>query len=376
LFNKPEEEIRRMVESETSVAQAIGGGSRHLWRPSAVAAAGPAGLRMIVTVGWLLCGSGVNASEVNTFYCAGSEPLWEMSVQAGEGRFGTILDGARSVTGVPEPAAGGEPGWRGRASDDVELLLRFEAGACATPLLNGAAQHRALLVIGGAARLSGCCRLALDGVPVADGARPSEPRPAPSGMVARVRAEPGNMVNVRARPAMVRGNVVTKLPAGASIQVAGAGLHDGDLWYRVQLPDAADGGWIKGDLVELVAVPSDEARDSWDMSLELIPAIDRCLEQITTQPALITKASRDATGVVAVRLMDAEGRRWACSGDRNGSATPHVTPVQSGERLSGEFRPLFLRAPDEPTRNPCYRHEPLQDRTGQIVGWLSFGLCS
>jgi hypothetical protein len=299
-----------------------------------------------------------------------------MSVQAGEGRFGTMLDGTRSVAGAPEPASGGGPGWRGRAADDVELLLRFEAGACANPLLNGAARHRALLVIGGAARLSGCCRLALDGVPVADGARRPELGPTPSGMAARVLAGPGNMVNVRARPALVRGNVVTKLPAGASIQVAGAELHEGDLWYRVQLPDAADGGWIMGDLIELVAVPSHEARVSWEMRLELIPAIDRCLEQVTARPALITKASREATGVVAVRLLDAEGNRWACSGDRNGSATSDLNPVERGERLSGEFRPLFLRAPDEPTRDPCYRHEPLHDGTGQIVGWLSFGLCS
>ena len=102
-------------------------------------------------------------------------------------------------------------------------------------------------------------------------------------MAARVHAEPGNMVNVRERPALVRGNVVTKLPAGASVRVAGAELHDGDLWYRVQLPEAR-GGWIRGDLIELAAAPSHEARDSWQMRLELIPAIDRCLEQVTARP--------------------------------------------------------------------------------------------
>jgi uncharacterized membrane protein len=331
---------------------------------------------MIATVAWLFSGARAGASEVDTFYCAGSEPIWEISVQAGQGRFGTILDGARALVGAPQAMPGGEPGWRGQASDGVELLLRFETAACTNPLLQEPARYQALMVIGGAAQLSGCCRLALNGAAVADGGSQSTPGEAPPAMAARVRAAPGNMVNVREHPVLIPGNVLTKLPAGTGVELAGAEIHQGELWYRVRLAGTAGVGWIRGDLIEQAAAsPPDEAQASWQMRPELIPAIDRCLEEVTARPALVTKAYGDAMGAVGVRLMDAEGRRWACTRGA-GSAEPELNLVEGTDRLPGEFRPLFLRAPDEPTRDPCYRHEPLHDGAGQIVGWLSFGLCS
>ena len=331
---------------------------------------------MLAAVAWLFCGSGADAGEAGAFYCAGSEPLWEVSVQAGKGQFGTVLEGTRALVGRAEVTPGGEPGWRGRASDGVELLLSFETAACTNPLLREPVRHRALLVVGGTARLSGCCRLAADGVAVADDGRRPASGAAPAEILARVRAEPGNMVNVREEPALVHGNVVTKLPAGAHVDIADAEIHAGELWYRVRLAGAAGVGWIRGDLVEPAVAQPDGAQASWQMRLELIPAIDRCLEKMTAHPALVTKAYGGASGVIGVRLMDAEGRRWACTEGEAGFGAPDVIPVQTTDRLPGEFTPLFLRAPDVPTRDPCYRHEPLRDSAGQILGWLSFGLCS
>jgi hypothetical protein len=170
--------------------------------------------------------------------------------------------------------------------------------------------------------------------------------------------------------------VVTQLVAGTDVQVSGAEKRDGEVWYLVRFADGAAQGWIRSDLVEPAAPPSVDPQAAWQMRPDLIPAIDRCLEAVTARPALVTEAAGDGAGGVGVRLMDAEGRRWSCAGDAAGSAARVLVPVQATDRLPGEFRPLFLRAPDRPTPDPCYRHEPWHGDGGQIGGWLSFGLCS
>jgi hypothetical protein len=351
---------------------------RHWLRlQSRVAAAGPTGCCTIAVVMGLFGCAGARAIEIDTFYCAGNQPLWEMEIEAGQGRFGTLLDGKRVLVGGAEPTPDGRPGWRGRTRDGVELLVRFETVSCSSPLLRRPAEHRATLVLNGGMPLSGCCHLlprdamVVAGVPVtASGA------PALEASRGRIRAEPGRVVNVRAQPRIASDNVVAQLPGGARIDLAGREVRDGDLWYRVRLTGNPGDGWIRSDLVEPATGPDDPAVAQWNMHPELMPAIDRCLSEISARPALVTRAHVDAEGAVAVRVMDAEGQRWACTGDKSGATVRELSRVLADDRLPGEFRPLFLRAPDEPTRDPCYRHEPVRDTAGQIMGWLSFGLCS
>src|SRR5688572_13500459 len=101
-----------MVESGSSVTAVACGGWRGLRPPFAVAAAWLRSLCMLAAVAWLFCGSGADAGEAGAFYCAGSEPLWEVSVQAGKGQFGTVLEGTRALVGRAEVTPGGKPGWR------------------------------------------------------------------------------------------------------------------------------------------------------------------------------------------------------------------------------------------------------------------------
>ncbi len=119
------------------------------------------------------------------------------------------------------------------------------------------------------------------------------------------------------------------------------------------------------------------ARASWaSVAPDLLPAIDACLQRVTSPPARVTIASQMDDGLVSVRLRQANGRRDECLVSTDGARIDAFEPVSDLDRRSGEGDPEFVRAPGPPPREqPCRGIEALDAPDGARIGWLVRRTC-
>jgi hypothetical protein len=109
-------------------------------------------------------------------------------------------------------------------------------------------------------------------------------------------------------------------------------------------------------------------RSTWASVLpELIPAIDACLQRVTTRPARVTFATSLDEGQVSVRIREGDGGRRECIADASGASVAVYDPVSDLDRRSGEGDPEFQRGGAQP-RGQCV--EPAIGPGGAELGWL------
>lgn len=82
---------------------------------------------------------------------------------------------------------------------------------------------------------------------------------------------------------------------------------------------------------------------------ELLPAIDACLQRVTSRPARITFASSIDEGQVMVRIRESSGIRRECIADASGSSVSVYEPVSDLDRRAGEGDPEFQRGGSQPS---------------------------
>jgi uncharacterized membrane protein len=122
--------------------------------------------------------------------------------------------------------------------------------------------------------------------------------------------------------------------------------------------------------------PKDPATDWSAYLIDFLPAIESCLAA-TAGPVAVTKAWPMNHGLVGVRLRDREGRRFDCLAPHQGGEPVAFDLVsEPGDRLPGEFHPLFTPAPGAPPTGECYQNEHVPDPAGsEPLGWLSYDAC-
>lgn len=139
-----------------------------------------------------------------------------------------------------------------------------------------------------------------------------------------------------------------------------------------------DGSLLAGCCGE--PVPAAEAKDSatdWSARLmDFLPAIETCLAA-SNGPMVVTKAWPLNRGLVGVRLLDPERRRFDCLAPHAGGAPVAYSAIEGdGTRLPGEFQPLFTPNPGQPPAGECYQHQQVfHPTTGAALGWLSYDTC-
>jgi len=110
------------------------------------------------------------------------------------------------------------------------------------------------------------------------------------------------------------------------------------------------------------------ARPTWASVLpELIPAIDACLQRVTSRPARVTFATSLDEGQVSVRLRESDGARRDCIASASGAEVAVFDPVSDLDRRAGEGDPEFQRGGAQP-RGSCV--EAATGPGGASLGWL------
>jgi invasion protein IalB len=123
--------------------------------------------------------------------------------------------------------------------------------------------------------------------------------------------------------------------------------------------------------------PAATAAGDWSLQVaDFLPAMRRCLVETPGGPAAVGKAWPMNRGMVGVRTLGADGRRWDCIAERIGEDVAMFDPVPVGaEALPGEAAPLFTPSGQLPPERSCYRHKRARDAGGSFVGWLSYPRC-
>ncbi|MGE0740605.1 MAG: hypothetical protein AB7O98_04620 [Hyphomonadaceae bacterium] len=115
-------------------------------------------------------------------------------------------------------------------------------------------------------------------------------------------------------------------------------------------------------------------RPTWASVLpELIPSIDACLAQATSQPVRITFASALGDGEYTVRLREGNGARRECI-TTAGQVSVFET-LGDLDRRGGEGDPEFQRGSAQPRVANCRVVEPAIARSGEQLGWLIRSTC-
>jgi hypothetical protein len=109
-------------------------------------------------------------------------------------------------------------------------------------------------------------------------------------------------------------------------------------------------------------------RPTWASVLpELIPAIDACLQRVTSRPARVTFASAIDEGQVSVRIRESNSSRYECISDAGGGAPSVYEPLSDIDRRGDEGDPEFQRSGSRPS-STCATEAVGRD--GLSLGWL------
>ncbi|MEZ5994893.1 MAG: hypothetical protein R3C25_04005 [Hyphomonadaceae bacterium] len=115
-------------------------------------------------------------------------------------------------------------------------------------------------------------------------------------------------------------------------------------------------------------------RPTWaSVLLELIPAIDACLERATSRPVRVTFATTLGEGETSVRMREASGSRHECI-VTNGQVSVFET-LSDIDRRAGEGDPEFQRGGNAPAGNSCRSVQAATGRDGEQLGWLIRSTC-
>jgi uncharacterized membrane protein len=113
------------------------------------------------------------------------------------------------------------------------------------------------------------------------------------------------------------------------------------------------------------------------MLLELMPAINACLERTPGATPYVTKAWLATQDTVTVRTRNATVGWFECSARSDGRAVESFGPVEStGPIVPGEEVVLFTPVAHAPPTGNCFTHERVSDAAGDQIGWLSTNTCA
>jgi len=120
------------------------------------------------------------------------------------------------------------------------------------------------------------------------------------------------------------------------------------------------------------------AAKDWSAFLgDYLVAVDACLARAKTQgfDAKVTIAYPRTLGHVAVRLSSVTDGRYECSAESSTGAIKYFDPVGDADVMSGEWAPMFTRAPSVAPNGACNRNVPAMDGAGAQIGWLTYESC-
>jgi putative lipoprotein len=123
--------------------------------------------------------------------------------------------------------------------------------------------------------------------------------------------------------------------------------------------------------------PAARAADDWSrFLLELMPAINVCLQEPVGDLPRVVKAWPMNHGMVGVRLQNIDGGRHQCIAAATGAAVDQVELLGfEAARAPGEGNPIFTPADVAYPGGACFRHERVETADGRFVGWLSARIC-
>jgi uncharacterized membrane protein len=117
--------------------------------------------------------------------------------------------------------------------------------------------------------------------------------------------------------------------------------------------------------------------DVWARALlELLPALETCLDRVGGSGPRVTYAWPIEGGMVGARLRNGEGGWFECVATRDGASIDRFDTLTTADfPLQHENRVVFTPAAQYPPAGNCYEHEKVLDARGEPLGWLSFNTC-
>jgi uncharacterized membrane protein len=199
----------------------------------------------------------------------------------------------------------------------------------------------------------------------------------PRQLVWRGRADGGNLVALltaeRCRDSMSDREGRTEFDHSVRISLPGGEVLVGCCQDVDAAAVAPPGAVEDAPVADLAAKPADD----WTrFLLDLLPAIEACLDATGGPAPRVTKAWPMNHGMVGVRTRHGQGSWFDCIAPMIGGAVERIEPVPPGTaRLPGEGVVLFARAADGPLAGECYEHERVLDHDGRLIGWLAYDVC-
>jgi uncharacterized membrane protein/invasion protein IalB len=122
-----------------------------------------------------------------------------------------------------------------------------------------------------------------------------------------------------------------------------------------------------------VADLKNKAPDDWSrFLLDLLPAVEACLDKTPGPSAYVTKAWPMNRSMVGTRTRNRDGGWFECVASSDGSTVERIEMLpKASTPLPGEQLALFTPLAQAPPAGNCYRTERIQDAAGKLVGWLS-----
>ena len=119
-----------------------------------------------------------------------------------------------------------------------------------------------------------------------------------------------------------------------------------------------------------------KAPGDWSrLVVELLPAINACVEKTPGSVPRVTKAWPMNQGMVGVRTRTDDDDHWNCVAPADGGAVEIIARVPE-ESVPGETRVVFTPAPHTPPAGNCFRHERVSaPEASSLIGWLSYDTC-
>jgi uncharacterized membrane protein len=126
-----------------------------------------------------------------------------------------------------------------------------------------------------------------------------------------------------------------------------------------------------------VADLKSKASDDWTrLLLDLLPAMQACLDKTPGPSAYVTKSWPMNRGMVGTRTRNRDGGWFECTANSDGQSVEHIEMLpKAAAPLPGEQSAVFTPAGQTPPSGNCYRTERVQDAAGKMVGWLSGNGC-
>jgi hypothetical protein len=126
-----------------------------------------------------------------------------------------------------------------------------------------------------------------------------------------------------------------------------------------------------------VADLNSKAADDWTrLLLDLLPAMQACLDKTPGPSAYVTKAWPMNRGMVGTRTRNRDGGWFECTATSDGQSVEHIEMLpKAAAPLPGEQSAVFTSSAQTPPSGNCYRTERVQDAAGKWVGWLSSNGC-